>query len=253
MVPPPSHLLLQNPAPSCPRLAAASLGCTTISTALIRTFLSLLPSFCSHKPGVLPSPEHLGHRRCWHRGGCGREVTDPGEGMPAPSWGPSSLPIPPRVMPLSNSQLWQHNREPKQWLDRLWLWLCLPSLAVSSLCCVGLMRFPAAQAHNAAGKPCSPAVLSHGFSGNVRPSYRFPVMLEALRCPSAWTATWALGVSQPLFPCSPQPSLGQGLATNSRNESEAGVAEGPGAHPWVSWRVCSSSSTTGDSQGITHP
>lgn len=60
VVPPPSHLLLQNPAPSYPYLAPASLSCTTISTALIHTFLSLLPFFCSPKSCVFPSsPEHL--------------------------------------------------------------------------------------------------------------------------------------------------------------------------------------------------
>lgn len=60
VVPPPSHLLLQNPAPSDPQLAAASLVCTTTSTALIHTSLSLLPSFCSPKSCVLPPcPEHL--------------------------------------------------------------------------------------------------------------------------------------------------------------------------------------------------
>lgn len=96
------------------------------------------------------------------------------------------------------------------------------------------------------GNPCSPAVVPHGSSGNVCPSYHFPAMPESLRYPSARTATWALRMSHPLFLCSPQPSLWQGLATNSRNESEAGMAEGPAAHSWASQHVCPSRGTTGD-------
>ena len=96
------------------------------------------------------------------------------------------------------------------------------------------------------GNPCSPVVIPHSSSGNVCLSYCFPATPEALRCPSARTATWALRMSHHLFPCSPQSSLCQGPATNSRNESEAGMAEGLAAHPWASRHACPSCSTTGD-------
>lgn len=96
------------------------------------------------------------------------------------------------------------------------------------------------------GNPCSPAVILHGSSGNFCLSYGFPATTEALRCRSARTDTWALRMSHSLFPCSPQPSLWHGLATNSRNESEAGMAEGSAAHPQASRHACPSCSTMGD-------
>lgn len=96
------------------------------------------------------------------------------------------------------------------------------------------------------GNPCTPVVIPQGSSGNVCPSYLFPATPEALRCPWARTATWALRMSHTLLPRFPQPSLWQGPATNSRNESEAGMAEGPAAHLQAFWHVCPSCSTTGD-------
>lgn len=260
VVPPPCHLFLQNPAPSYPWLAPASLACTAISTAFIHAFLFLL---CSPKSRLLPSsPEHLVSGGGGMESGCGREVTDLGEGMPAlsgiyflgtmlpPHPTPSELGRCHLVVTSTSSTTGSQSNGWTGLEGRQRLWVCLPTLAMSSRCHMGLMRSPDAQAHNAAGKPCCPAVILHGFSGNVCLSYRFPVMPEALRCPSARTATWALRMSHPLFPCSPQPSLWQGLATNSRNESEARVAEGPEAHPWASQHMCPSYSTTGG--GVTH-
>lgn len=110
----------------------------------------------------------------------------------------------------------------------------------------GLMSFPDAEAHNAAGKPLFSCSYSAWLLRECLPSYHFPATPEALRCPSARMATWALRMSHPRFLCSPQPSLWQGLATNRRNESEVVMAEGPAAHPRASQRVCPSRSTTGD-------
>lgn len=77
------------------------------------------------------------------------------------------------------------------------------------------------------GNPCYSAAIPHGPSGNVCLSDRLPATPEALRCPWARTATWALSLSHPLFP---QPSLWQGRVANGRNESEEGMAEAPAAH-----------------------
>lgn len=179
VVPPPSHLL-QNPAPSYPLLAPAALGCTTISTALIYTFLSLLPFFCSPTSCVLSSsPEHLVCGGAGTGAGCGREVTGPREGIPAPSgiyFLGTILPPHPTLSEVGSCHLVVTSTgsttgsQSNGWTGlegRQRLWVCLPTLAMSSLCHAGLMRFPDAQAHNAAGKPCSPAGFLHGFPGNV--------------------------------------------------------------------------------------
>lgn len=123
VVPPPSHLLL----PSSQPLAGSSFPWLHHHLHCPHPYLLVPPPFFLLSQIMCPPlfPRAFGLWRCWHRGGCGREVTDPGEGMPAPS-GTYFLetilrPCPTTSgsgMPLSGHQPWQHNREPEQWLDR---------------------------------------------------------------------------------------------------------------------------------------